>query len=70
VSRSDNEGLHELLSEFAARSGVGVLCNTSLNFKGYGFINRMSDLAKYCEDHGVDDMVVGDRWFERVDKAR
>ncbi|MGH2978249.1 MAG: carbamoyltransferase C-terminal domain-containing protein [Solirubrobacterales bacterium] len=65
VSRSDNEPLHELLSEFGARSGIGVLCNTSLNFKGFGFINRMSDLAKYCEEHGVDDMVVGDRWLSR-----
>jgi hydroxymethyl cephem carbamoyltransferase len=65
VSRADNEPLHELLSAVAARSGIGVLCNTSLNFKGLGFINRMSDLARYCEDHGVDDMVVGDTWFER-----
>jgi hydroxymethyl cephem carbamoyltransferase len=65
VSRTDNQPLHDLLSEFAARSGLGVLCNTSLNFKGFGFINRMSDLAKYCQDRGVDDMVVGDRWFVR-----
>jgi hydroxymethyl cephem carbamoyltransferase len=65
VSRTDNERLHELLSAFSARSGLGVLCNTSLNFKGLGFINRMSDLTKYCEDHGVDDFVVGDRWFQR-----
>jgi hydroxymethyl cephem carbamoyltransferase len=69
VSKSDNEPLHELLSAFAARTGLGVLCNTSLNFKGLGFINRMSDLAKYCEDRGVDDMVVGDRWFERRSEA-
>jgi hydroxymethyl cephem carbamoyltransferase len=66
VSRSQNERLHELLTAFGARSGLGVLCNTSLNFKGHGFINRLSDLAQYCEEHGVDDMVVGDRWFERV----
>jgi hydroxymethyl cephem carbamoyltransferase len=69
VSSRDNRPLHDLLSAFAARSGLGVLCNTSLNFKGLGFINRMSDLAKYCEDHGVDDMVVGDLWFERRDRA-
>jgi hydroxymethyl cephem carbamoyltransferase len=66
VTRAQNAPLHELLSAFAARSGVGVLCNTSLNFKGLGFINHLSDLARYCEEHGVDDMVVGDRWFERV----
>jgi hypothetical protein len=28
----------------------------------------MSDLLRYCEDHGVDDIVVGDRWFERADR--
>jgi hydroxymethyl cephem carbamoyltransferase len=65
VSKSDNEPLHELLSEFAARSGIGVLCNTSLNFKGFGFINRMSDLERYCQERGVDDMVIGDRWLQR-----
>ena len=42
----------------AARTASGVLCNTSLNFKGFGFINRMSDLVEYCEARGIDDMVV------------
>ena len=69
VSKSDNEVLHQLLTAVGERSGLGVLCNTSLNFKGLGFINRMSDLAKYCEAHGVDDMVVGDTWYERRDQA-
>ena len=36
-----------------------------LNFKGLGFINRMTDLDKYCESRGVEHMVVGDLWFER-----
>ena len=66
VSRDENQPLHELLSAFAERTGAGVLCNTSLNFKGFGFINRMSDLVKYCEARGIDDMVVGDAWFTRV----
>ena len=43
----------------------GVLCNTSLNFKGFGFINRMSDLSRYCETRGIDDFVVGTSWFQR-----
>jgi Carbamoyltransferase C-terminus len=66
VTREGNRPLHDLLSVFAERHGVGVLCNTSLNYKGTGFINKMSDLAKYCEDRGVDDMVVGDAWFQRT----
>jgi hydroxymethyl cephem carbamoyltransferase len=66
VRKEMNPRLHDLLSAFAERAGIGVLCNTSLNFKGFGFINRMSDLAKYCEQTGVDDFVVGDAWFQRV----
>jgi hydroxymethyl cephem carbamoyltransferase len=66
VSRGTNPRLHDLLSAYKARYGVGLLCNTSLNLKGCGFINRMSDLVKYCQDRGVDDLVVGDSWFENI----
>ena len=66
VSKEENPPLHRLLSAFAERTGVGLLCNTSLNFKGTGFINRMSDLARYCEKRGIDDFVVGSTWFRRA----
>lgn len=65
VSRTSNRPLHALLSAFARHRGMGVLCNTSLNFKANGFINRMSDLIDFCESRGLDDMVVGNVWFER-----
>nr|WP_281176186.1 carbamoyltransferase C-terminal domain-containing protein [Streptomyces hokutonensis] len=65
VSRADNAELHTLLSEFARERGAGVLCNTSLNFNGRGFTNRMPELTEYCEARGVDDMVVGDDWYTR-----
>jgi hydroxymethyl cephem carbamoyltransferase len=65
VSREDNERFYALLSAVAERSGMGVLCNTSLNFRGFGFINRMSDLARYAKDRDLDGMIVGDEWFER-----
>lgn len=65
VRRDGNEPLHELLTAFAGQHGVGVLCNTSLNFKSNGFINRMSDLIAFCESARLDDMVVGDTWFQR-----
>ncbi|MFJ4501268.1 carbamoyltransferase C-terminal domain-containing protein [Streptomyces sp. NPDC088864] len=67
VSRESNAELHTLLTAFAAEHGVGVLCNTSLNFNGYGFINRMSDLVRYCETRGVTDMVVGHDWYRSRD---
>ena len=65
VSTQTNPLLHELLTAFRARTGIGALCNTSLNYKGYGFINRLSDLTKYCEERGIGDMVAGDTWFVR-----
>jgi hydroxymethyl cephem carbamoyltransferase len=66
VTDTENKPLHDLLTAFGERHGAGVLCNTSLNYKGAGFINRMSDLCHYSETTGIDDMVVGDVWFERV----
>jgi hydroxymethyl cephem carbamoyltransferase len=67
VTNESNRPQHDLLTAFAQRHGVGVLCNTSLNYKKMGFINRMSDLADYCEKRGVFDMVVGRTWFQRVE---
>ena len=65
VTHARNAALYDLLTAVAERTGAGVLCNTSLNFKGRGFINRMADLVRYCEDRRVDDFVVGDQWFTR-----
>ncbi|MFF5860736.1 carbamoyltransferase C-terminal domain-containing protein [Streptomyces sp. NPDC012751] len=66
VSEQTNAELHRLLGAVASRSGTGVLCNTSLNFNGHGFINRTSDLVAYCEARGVDDMVIGNDWYHRA----
>ncbi|WP_017570598.1 carbamoyltransferase C-terminal domain-containing protein [Nocardiopsis halotolerans] len=65
VEPAHHPPLHALLSAFADRHGVGVLCNTSLNFKARGFVNRMSDLMDLAEAQGLDDMVVDDVWFRR-----
>jgi predicted NodU family carbamoyl transferase len=41
VSSVTNRNLYELLIAFKARTGHGVLCNTSLNFNLKGFINKI-----------------------------
>lgn len=58
VSSVSNIHLHELLSAFKARTGYGVLCNTSLNFKERGFINNIADLTTYTIEHGLDGFVI------------
>ena len=49
VYENQNRPLHRLLGAVEARTGIGVLCNTSLNFSGVGFINRMTELEAFCE---------------------
>lgn len=61
VSSVTNRNLYELLIAFKARTGYGVLCNTSLNFHGKGFINRMDDLSVYAVKHQLDGFVVEGR---------
>lgn len=58
VSANSNRNLHELLLAFKTRTGFGVLCNTSLNFKGKGFINSRTELSAYALEHGLDGFVV------------
>ena len=66
VTETSNRPLHQLLSAFAEETGAGVLCNTSLNFRGLGFINRVSDLVAFCESSGIGHLVIGDTWFRHV----
>ncbi|MDX8502603.1 carbamoyltransferase C-terminal domain-containing protein [Mesorhizobium sp. VK4C] len=79
VSQEQNAKLFQLLTSFKAKSGVGVLCNTSLNFNGSGFINRASDLLTYARTAGLDGFVIDDAFYiikerylsrRRVDRNR
>jgi predicted NodU family carbamoyl transferase len=63
VSPSTNAHLYRLLVAFKDRTGYGVLCNTSLNFNGKGFINNLTDLDTYTVDHELDGFVVEGRAF-------
>lgn len=66
VAQVDNPKLHKLLSQFKEHSGAGVLCNTSLNFKGKGFINRMTDMVAYQQDRKFDGFVVHDKLYRPI----
>lgn len=63
VSSVSNRNLYELLIAFKARTGYGVLCNTSLNFNGRGFINKIADLAAYAVKHNLDGFVIEGRSY-------
>jgi predicted NodU family carbamoyl transferase len=63
VSALSNRNLYELLRAFKTRTGYGVLANTSLNFKGRGFINTITDLSTYAMNHNLDGFVVEGRAY-------
>lgn len=63
VASGTNQKLFDLLKAFKARTGYGVLCNTSLNFNGRGVINKIKDLSKYALDRGLDGFVVEDKAY-------
>jgi predicted NodU family carbamoyl transferase len=63
VSASTNRKLYQLLSAFKARTGYGVLCNTSLNFQGRGFINKIGDLSTFAAEHKLDGFVVEEKAY-------
>lgn len=63
VSSLTNPTLHNLLKLFKARTGYGVLCNTSLNFNGRGFINNIKDLSLYVIKHNLDGFVIEGRSY-------
>jgi predicted NodU family carbamoyl transferase len=63
VSRISNQSLYNLLVAFKECTGYGVLCNTSLNFKNRGFINKIDDLSKYAITRNLDGFVVNGRSY-------
>lgn len=63
VTARENAALHDLLGRFGAISGVPVLCNTSLNFHGAGFINRTSDLVEYVLTRRLDGFVLDGMFY-------
>lgn len=63
VSSEQNPSLYRLLSAFKCRTGFGVLCNTSLNRKGRGFINRSGDLFDFVEEQAIDAVVIDSRLY-------
>lgn len=63
VTSSERPALCKLLQTYERLAGLPVLCNTSLNFPGLGFINRMSDLVAFVRESRIEAFVVDERMF-------
>lgn len=65
VTPTSNPQMYDLLAAFRKLTGFGVLCNTSLNFNGKGFINNLTDLDAYTRQHELDGFVVEGKAYLR-----
>jgi hydroxymethyl cephem carbamoyltransferase len=65
VGPDSDPALRELLQHTSALTGYGVLCNTSLNYPGLGFINRASELFPYCQQNNITDIIINNTWYVR-----
>ena len=63
VNNLQNPEIYALLSEFKKLTGYGVLCNTSLNYPGCGFINRSSDLIEYASSRKLNGFIIGKKIY-------
>ena len=63
LNRTQDRATYDLLAKFRAKTGYGVLCNTSLNFPGRGFINRTSDIVRYAKDTSIPAFVINDKMY-------
>ena len=53
VSKKDNPGFYELLSNFYKETGCPILLNTSLNIKGQPIVNSVSDAEDFQSHYNV-----------------
>lgn len=65
VEQHDNPFIWKLLNKFGKHTGVPILCNTSLNFRGMGFLDNVADLLRFCAEAGVHRAVV-DNYFVKL----
>lgn len=64
VEYEDNKFIWSLLQKFEKKTDVPVLCNTSLNFNGKGFIDDVGELIQYCSERGIERAICDDTYFE------
>lgn len=53
MSESDNPLVYQLIKEFKKKTGVSMICNTSLNDKGEAIINRIGEAIHFALRKGI-----------------
>ncbi len=65
-SSAHNPGYYRLLKEYEARTGEGILLNTSFNLHGEPMVYRASDAVDVFLRSGLEHMALGNWWVEKT----
>lgn len=68
VSKDDNPGYHELLSEFEKQTGVGALLNTSFNLHGEPIVATPENAISTFERSGLGHVLLGNWLVSKPEK--
>ncbi len=68
VTAAHNPDYYRLLKEFEARTGEGILLNTSFNLHGEPMVYRARDAVDVFLRSGLEYMALGNWWVEKVAK--
>lgn len=53
IDQEDCETTYKILKGFKEKSGFGILCNTSANFNGFGFLPDLSSAIRFAKENNV-----------------
>ncbi len=65
VTRESDAFMYETLKEFGKLRDVEVLCNSSLNFPGMGFLSSVREVRRFAEENNLKYFLAGDRLYRR-----
>jgi len=65
VEREVNPLYWRLIDEFAKRTGVPVVMNTSFNLRGEAIVNTPTDAVRTFFSSGMDALLIGSFWVEK-----
>jgi carbamoyltransferase len=68
VTAEHNADYHRLLKEYEARTGEGIVLNTSFNLHGEPMVYRARDAVDVFLRSGLEYMALGNWWVEKVVK--
>jgi len=68
VDKERNAFIHEIISKFEQRTGIGVVINTSFNVRSEPIVNTPEDAYRCFMATDIDVLVIGNRLLLRQDQ--